>query len=1013
MRGSRAHAQVARFALACAILAGGCESATSPGASVPGPSELSADAVGTTTVRVSWRAAASDDIASYEVERRSDLTGDFAVIEGSVPPSASARIAWFDTKVEANRYYGYRVRAVNRFGARSSMSNIAGTKTAPMPGILIRTNTASPNPQSVDPDGYTAVIRGQRDTQSVALGVTAERLVPVARGAYSVALRGLATNCAVATSADTVKQATVTDEGTQTVSDISFIVSCRDPRKASIVVAHSTLGDTSDIDGLALTIAGIILEPGTPDNERVYFQTRTIGAGLGGGNGATRFDNLRLGDYDITVADIDAPCELNGGARQSIKPRALAVDTVRFSLTCRKPVVIDTAGKPFILGHKWSSSSARPGDKVSLLTTLDLRAQASQLALSAAAEFAFDNTVVRYDSARTTGAFELTTVSRPVPTVLAIAATNLDGQGKGGEIQIVRTWFTVVGASGSSVRTSTTLGDVLTPQLAQFRTKVRVEDATLTISGTAPVNQSPTARVTAPATGTAGAPVAFSGSTSSDADGTIASYAWSFGDNTSGSGVSATHTYSSAGSYTARLTVTDDRGATGSVDHPIVVSAASGTSGTIAGTVTSSAGGVAGATVTVTGGPTATTSSSGAYSIANVATGSRTVTVSTLPTGCTAPASQTVTVAANATATLNFTVQCTTNAQAGTLTGKVTQGVGGAGIAGVVVAVQPTGGTALATVSTSTDGSYTVTNVPVGSGSSAGAGSITLSGLPSHCANPGSQAYTGLAAGGTVTKNIAVTCTSVSLGTVSGTITRASGGALSGVAVTLTPTGGAALASVTTDGTGAYTIAGVALGDGSIALGALPAGCTNPGAQSYSGVTSGGTVTKNVTVTCTVSGAHTYPFSAAWGPITTTGPTGRQVTLVFSVDMGAAPGRPDIDGNNADPLAGISFAAGYDGAKLDYISRALLPPGGEFDLGAVNETGAGTAGAQANVAISSTSGGTLTGNIQLIRLLFNIATGTSGAITPTIVLGEALATSSLTTVTSSVVVTPMPTLTIP
>ncbi|QYJ04216.1 PKD domain-containing protein [Nocardioides panacisoli] len=56
----------------------------------------------------------------------------------------------------------------------------------------------------------------------------------------------------------------------------------------------------------------------------------------------------------------------------------------------------------------------------------------------------------------------------------------------------------------------------------------------------------------------------FDGSGSSDADGSVASYAWDFGDGESGSGASVSHTYADAGPRTVELTVTDDDGAVGS-----------------------------------------------------------------------------------------------------------------------------------------------------------------------------------------------------------------------------------------------------------------------------------------------------------------------------------------------------------------------------------------------------------------------------------------------------------------
>ncbi|WP_166784444.1 PKD domain-containing protein [Cryobacterium sp. TMT1-2-1] len=62
------------------------------------------------------------------------------------------------------------------------------------------------------------------------------------------------------------------------------------------------------------------------------------------------------------------------------------------------------------------------------------------------------------------------------------------------------------------------------------------------------------------------------GSGSTDADGTIASYAWTFGDGATATGVTASHTYAAAGTYQVTLTVTDNAGATGTVGHALTVS---------------------------------------------------------------------------------------------------------------------------------------------------------------------------------------------------------------------------------------------------------------------------------------------------------------------------------------------------------------------------------------------------------------------------------------------------------
>ncbi len=63
-----------------------------------------------------------------------------------------------------------------------------------------------------------------------------------------------------------------------------------------------------------------------------------------------------------------------------------------------------------------------------------------------------------------------------------------------------------------------------------------------------------------PTSGEAPLVVFFNGSASTDSDGSIVSYEWDFGDGSSGSGATTSHTYTQAGTYTASLTVTDNGG---------------------------------------------------------------------------------------------------------------------------------------------------------------------------------------------------------------------------------------------------------------------------------------------------------------------------------------------------------------------------------------------------------------------------------------------------------------------
>ena len=58
--------------------------------------------------------------------------------------------------------------------------------------------------------------------------------------------------------------------------------------------------------------------------------------------------------------------------------------------------------------------------------------------------------------------------------------------------------------------------------------------------------------------------VYFDGSGSSDSDGEIVSYAWSFGDGANASGINVSHRYTAEGEYAVTLTVTDNEGAAAS-----------------------------------------------------------------------------------------------------------------------------------------------------------------------------------------------------------------------------------------------------------------------------------------------------------------------------------------------------------------------------------------------------------------------------------------------------------------
>jgi subtilisin family serine protease len=102
-------------------------------------------------------------------------------------------------------------------------------------------------------------------------------------------------------------------------------------------------------------------------------------------------------------------------------------------------------------------------------------------------------------------------------------------------------------------------------------------DPATATTAAAPANTEPVARYTWNCTSANGRTCSFNASTSTDDNG-ISSYAWTFGDGTSGTGVTTTHKYGSRGTRSVTLTVTD----AGNLSGSRMCFVQTGTSGTCA-----------------------------------------------------------------------------------------------------------------------------------------------------------------------------------------------------------------------------------------------------------------------------------------------------------------------------------------------------------------------------------------------------------------------------------------------
>ena len=1003
------------------------------------------------SVQVSW--SVIDGARGYQLERRANLQGGLAPVGGTFPKGATG---YFDRGLTPNTVYGYRVRAIDDFGSEMAHTTVAGARTAPEPGIqvVVQSILGGDARFSTDSNGYQARVRlGQYD-QRLPVAVTGGQLFqPLDPGIYQVTLDDIAPNCAVV--GEAVHAVAVTSSGLNTIASTSFTVNCRDRTRGRVTAVLQANGDTTDTDGFRLALTGLADDKTLADSIRAVVIRQT--AGPTGGDAV--FDNVRPGTYSLTIEGVAPYCTVEGKVqRDGLKVEALGDFSELFSVTCN---AVGGGGPngPYTFRAAWQPDTAPAASIVKLSTSIDM-GQGNPKSL---AGFQFQVSTpgggARLDSIvnRTPGFLFTGNVQSSTQGI--VLGSKIPGVASG-VVPLADFYYTVTGTDGRSVRPQ--LGGILfgTADGGDFTSETKLVVGTFTV-GTkrgSSNNQPPIAQANGPYTGAAGNPVAFSGAGSSDADGTIAGYAWDFGDGQTGTGQSATHSYSSAGSYTARLTVTDDKGATASATAGVTVTpsgaqstpftwqssfgtinpsdntvlltisldlsadipetagtealadvvidslkwnknvlqylgitlgsaggsvnflqtgngklsfrgpvdaakstgvvpigvvrfqvlgatgastttqtaigsltstagigsyaykprtkitegtltVAGGGSGTttVSGTVTSSlGGGLSGVTVTLSpGGGSASTASGGAYTLVNVAAGSYGASLSGLPAGCTAPAAKSVTVASTPVTGVDFAVACTASGGVGSVTGTVVKSGGAGPIANA--SVQVSGGF---NAMTGSNGSYSVSNVLTGSHT------VTVSSLPQGCSAPAAQTVT-VPNGGSVGANFAVTCTApAGTGTVQGQVAFSSGSgtpSLAGATVKAAPANNGQQVSVAPSPAGAYTIANVPIanGTGTVVVSGLPAGCT-PAAPSvgYTGLTAGGTVTAPViTITCPTT-SNNYPFA-----VTFTAPSAGKITMKATIDMSTR-NDPQNNGSGPDLIGGFQALITYPTSRL-------------------------------------------------------------------------------------------------
>ncbi len=551
--------------LACGMLAG-CAEGLSPLTAATSPQSLNVAVARAGAVRLTWKPATGQPgaVLSYIIERRTALTGAFVEV-ARITAISAGDLQWFDTDVTPETIYGYRIFALTDLGDRSAPSVIGGVLTPPPPGIQVVTTSVVTSSESLDPDGYELTIAGPDTVKAVLSTTSTRRFSPLRPGQYTVTLSGITARCSAASA---VQQAVVTDTLATTITPVTFSVTCKDPNRGELNVVTTVTGDSLD-DGWTIDVLGQASDTTLPPAQRVFSAQRTQTVGAPG----TNFANLQPGTYNVTLRGIAGNCTLQGGASQrSATVTRLGVANIAFAVVCvgSTPPPPPVSNAPFVWRNRWTPRTAAPGTAVVLETSLDLTARSGQAVKGVQATLRYDPAVLRFDAEDVGQLTQLIVNGSTAGLITFIASTPGNNPPRTGLVSVAKFNFTVIGAAGAKSPTLTS--GLLASSPTPFQDSVRVVEDTMTVgTGGAAPNQAPVAQFTGPTTGTVGTAVTFNGTGSNDPDGTIASYAWTFGDNTTASVASPSKTYATAGTYSVTLTVTDNRGATASRTASIAV----------------------------------------------------------------------------------------------------------------------------------------------------------------------------------------------------------------------------------------------------------------------------------------------------------------------------------------------------------------------------------------------------------------------------------------------------------
>jgi hypothetical protein len=170
------------------------------------------------------------------------------------------------------------------------------------------TATASTSGSDIDPNGYIVTVDGGAN-QSIGVNQSVT-FTALPAGSHSVALSGLATNCAV--SGENPQTVSVPSGGTATAA---FTVNCT-PTSGNLAV-NTTSSGSSIPSSYTVTVDGS--------------QSQTIAS-----TGSVTFTNLSAASHTVVLA-VPSNCTVSGGASQTVTVPAGGTATVSFTVSCITP----------------------------------------------------------------------------------------------------------------------------------------------------------------------------------------------------------------------------------------------------------------------------------------------------------------------------------------------------------------------------------------------------------------------------------------------------------------------------------------------------------------------------------------------------------------------------------------------------------------------------------------------------------------------------------------------------